>query len=143
MLSRGNAYSIMHRLVLFFHVSTLLKNTNCFVTQFDVWFLNFPGHFRQFDYGVYENLNKYKQFSPPDYELEKVTAPGYLIYSTNDWISSPLDVDRLYSKLKNVLGKILVPKESFSHPDFVYGISAADLVYNNVMRIFGGQKIES
>lgn len=101
----------------------------------------FPGHFRHFDYGVLENLNKYQRFSPPDYDLDKVTAPGYLFYSTNDWISSPVDVDRLYSQLKNVLGKILIPKDSFSHPDFVFGISAADLVYNKVLQIFDGQKI--
>lgn len=39
---------------------------------------------------------------PPDYTLSRVTSRVILHYSDNDWLSSPIDVDRLYGKLPNV-----------------------------------------
>lgn len=39
---------------------------------------------------------------PPDYKLHRVTSRVILHYSDNDWLSSPIDVDRLYAKLPNV-----------------------------------------
>lgn len=82
------------------------------------------------------NLWKYNQPAPPDYDLSKITAPGYLFHANNDWVCSITDVERLYAKLNNVLGKFLVPKPTFNHLDFVYGISAPELVYKKVSSIF-------
>jgi hypothetical protein len=42
-----------------------------------------------FDYGYFENKRVYGQSAPPDYELSKITAPVFLHYSGNDWLSAP------------------------------------------------------
>lgn len=44
--------------------------------------------FRKFDYGWIQNLIKYGQMTPPDYDLSKITAPVYLHYSGNDYLSA-------------------------------------------------------
>lgn len=40
--------------------------------------------FRKFDYGVFNNLNRYGSIEPPDYDISKITAPIALFYSEND-----------------------------------------------------------
>ena len=35
-----------------------------------------------------DNLYTYGQFTPPDYDLSKVTAPVALYYSQNDWLAA-------------------------------------------------------
>ena len=37
------------------------------------------GKFQQFDYGKHENLNRYGQEDPPEYDLTKVTAAVYTL----------------------------------------------------------------
>jgi len=91
------------------------------------------GHFRQYDYGMLDNLFVYGQFTPPDYDLRKVTAPVALHYSENDWLAAIVDVDQLASKLPNLLGKFLVPLPAFNHLDYLWAIDADTLVYNNVI----------
>lgn len=98
-------------------------------------FHSISGYFRQYDYGFINNFIKYQQFAPPDYDLSKVTAPGYLFHAKNDWVCSTIDVERLYSELSNVLGKFLIPKPMFNHLDFVFGSSAPELVYRNVLKV--------
>lgn len=46
----------------------------------------FAGKFRQYDYGVRGNLEKYGTPQPPDYDLSKVTSPVYMYYAENDWL---------------------------------------------------------
>ena len=43
--------------------------------------------FCKYDYGARVNSQVYKSASPPDYNLERITAPVYLHYSANDWMS--------------------------------------------------------
>lgn len=43
--------------------------------------------FKQFDYGLLGNLLKYKNSEPPEYDLSRVSAPTYLMYSSNDLLS--------------------------------------------------------
>lgn len=44
--------------------------------------------FRKYDYGSSENLDKYGQISPPDYDLNKITAPIALYYGSNDRLTA-------------------------------------------------------
>lgn len=46
------------------------------------------GKFRNFDFGWFKNIRVYGSLSPPDYDLSKITAPVYLHYSGNDWLSA-------------------------------------------------------
>lgn len=46
------------------------------------------GKFQQFDYGYLENLERYGQTEPPQYDLSKVTSPVALFYANNDWLVS-------------------------------------------------------
>ena len=36
------------------------------------------------------NMEKYGQEEPPEYKIEKVTAPVAAYWSENDWVSSPV-----------------------------------------------------
>ncbi|KAK5647420.1 hypothetical protein RI129_002312 [Pyrocoelia pectoralis] len=93
------------------------------------------GHFRQYDYGVLGNLNKYKSLFPPKYNLSNVKAPVYLHYSPNDWFSNPKDVNRLYQELGNVKGRFISLDHKFNHVDYLYGIDTPDLIYARVLSL--------
>lgn len=55
-----------------------------------------------FDWGSPEdNMAKYGNVTPPDYALNNVRARVILHYSDNDWLSAPIDVERLHAKLPN------------------------------------------
>lgn len=50
---------------------------------------NDSGQFRQYDYGNNEkNLMIYNSTTPPDYKLDKITAPIALFSSDNDWLAT-------------------------------------------------------
>ncbi|XP_047004161.1 lipase 3-like [Schistocerca americana] len=93
------------------------------------------GHFRQYDFGAFGNLQKYGSFWPPDYDLSKITAKVVLLYSSNDWLAAVKDVNRLYEKLPNCIFKFLVEQETFNHLDFLWAIHAKELVYDYVLHI--------
>jgi len=44
--------------------------------------------FRNYDYGIVENHKRYKQQTPPSYDLKKITAPMILFYSANDMVTT-------------------------------------------------------
>ncbi|VEN51142.1 unnamed protein product [Callosobruchus maculatus] len=94
------------------------------------------GHFRQWDYGPIINLAEYGRTYPPEYPLQKVTAPVYLIYSKNDWLAAETDVKKLHKHLGNAQGLLLVEDHGFNHLDFLYGINAYKYVYPKVVDIF-------
>ncbi|KAF2901553.1 hypothetical protein ILUMI_04631 [Ignelater luminosus] len=91
------------------------------------------GKFRQWDYGLIGNKKHYDNTAPPRYLLYKVTAPVYLFYSRNDWVSAERDVLRLYGELGNVEERILIADSKFNHIDYLYAIDARELVYENVI----------
>jgi lysosomal acid lipase/cholesteryl ester hydrolase len=90
-------------------------------------------HFRQYDYGMLDNMFIYGQFTPPDYDLRKLTAPVALYYSENDWLAAIVDVEQLASKLPNLLQQYLVPLSDFNHLDYLWAIDADTLVYKPII----------
>ncbi|CAG9766592.1 unnamed protein product [Ceutorhynchus assimilis] len=95
------------------------------------------GRFRQYDFGLLSNTIIYGRLTPPGYDLSKVTAATYLIYSKNDWLSSEKDVLRLCDAMKvGCKGKILMSDFEFNHLDYMFGIDAPKLVYNKVISLF-------
>ncbi|KAG5876454.1 hypothetical protein JTB14_032687 [Gonioctena quinquepunctata] len=89
--------------------------------------------FRQYDFGVVRNKKTYGTMTPPKYDLGKVTAPTYLIYSRNDWMAATKDVDRLAAGLGNMQGKFLLSDKMWNHLDFLFGTDAPKLVYPKVV----------
>lgn len=90
------------------------------------------GKFRQWDYGMLGNLDHYGSISPPNYKLAKVTAPVYLHWSNNDWLSHKTDVVKLYEQLGNVQGKFEISDKKFNHIDYLFAIDAKALIYDKV-----------
>ncbi|KAG8230458.1 hypothetical protein J437_LFUL009947 [Ladona fulva] len=93
------------------------------------------GEFRMFDYGLIGNLKLYGQVKPPHYNLEEITAPVALHYSTNDWLADVEDVSKLAAQLPNKIGMFRVPYDRFSHLDYLFAIDIRDLVYNKVLSL--------
>ena len=57
--------------------------------EFEETLQNASGRFRQYDYGnVDKNLQIYNSTTPPDYQLEKITAPIALFSSDDDWLAT-------------------------------------------------------
>ncbi|XP_019876917.2 lipase 3 [Aethina tumida] len=96
------------------------------------------GYFRQYDHGLIGNIKAYGKATPPKYDLSKITAPIYIIYSNNDWLSATKDVDRLYNQLTNAptKAKFLLSNNKINHVDYMYGIHAPTLIYNKVISLF-------
>uniref|UniRef100_A0A1L8DPW0 Lipase n=2 Tax=Nyssomyia neivai TaxID=330878 RepID=A0A1L8DPW0_9DIPT len=88
------------------------------------------GHFRQFDHGLIGNWQQYGSFTPPDYPLDRITAPIALHYSDNDWLAAVSDVQHLRSQLTNaeIVGLFRVPLAAFNHLDFLWAIDVAPLL---------------
>ena len=93
------------------------------------------GHFRQFDHGLVDNYRKYGRMTPPDYNLDNVQAKVALHYASDDWLASPQDVEKLGSKLPNVVGMFHVPHTRFNHVDFVWGTNVRTIVYDKILRL--------
>nr|XP_023025813.1 lipase 3-like [Leptinotarsa decemlineata] len=95
--------------------------------------------FCRYDYGTSGNMKKYGQTSPPNYDLKKITAPVYIIYSENDMLYATEDIEKLFKELPNRQEKLLITDRLWGHLDFLYGKDAPKFVYNEIVMIFGQQ----
>ncbi|KAF5306000.1 hypothetical protein FQR65_LT07493 [Abscondita terminalis] len=98
------------------------------------------GKFEKWDAGLLENEKLYSSIQPPSYNIEKITAPVYLYYSTNDWLSHEIDVNRLNERLPNVKGKILISDPKFNHLDYLYAIDVKTLLYDQLIKTMSEYK---
>ncbi|RWR99370.1 hypothetical protein B4U79_09870, partial [Dinothrombium tinctorium] len=83
--------------------------------------------FQKFDYGADKNRQKYGTKTPPLYNLTKIDSRcTAIIFSQNDWISDPDDVQFLRDQVKGqFLLDYKVPFLQWNHADFIWGIEAA------------------
>ena len=92
--------------------------------------------FRRYDHGPLENLRRYGQLSPPDFDLGQVPPETKVaLYSGSlDTLADPKDVAWLVSRLEHppVLQRKL---EGYGHLDFVWGEQAADDVYAELVTL--------
>lgn len=93
------------------------------------------GHFRQFDHGYIENMIRYKQISPPDYNVNHIEAPVALYYAQDDWLADLKDIAELSKLLPNVIHDYLVPHEKFNHIDFLYAVDVQKLVNDEIVKV--------
>lgn len=92
------------------------------------------GRFRKYDFGAL-NIVHHGAFVPPSYNLANVKAPVSLYYSSNDLLSDPVDVEKLWHQLGNPVHKILISDPRFNHFDYVWAIDQRSLVYNRLVQI--------
>lgn len=82
-----------------------------------------------------ENLKAYGKVSPPEYNLTKITAPISLHYSAEDNFMNTESVEKLGKKLPSFIGSFVVPAPKFNHIDYLTGIHARELVYEDIFNI--------
>ncbi|XP_059055759.1 lipase 3-like [Achroia grisella] len=97
--------------------------------------LSLSGKFAQYDHGPIENFKKYGQLTPPDYPLEKITAPVVIFYSLFDRVTPITSVELIKKKLGNVKEVIKVPFLQFSHTDYVFARDVKALLYDTVLDV--------
>ncbi|KAK6637678.1 hypothetical protein RUM44_008100 [Polyplax serrata] len=93
------------------------------------------GKFRQYDFGLFKNLQVYGSISPPDYDLTKINVPIALYYGQNDWLAAIEDIRTLQEQLPNVIEVYQVPYTKFNHLDFTFAIDGKFLLYDRVLQV--------
>ncbi|KAL6259030.1 hypothetical protein P5V15_008953 [Pogonomyrmex californicus] len=95
-----------------------------------------PGCFRQYDYGnIKKNLQMYNSTTPPDYQLEKITAPIALFSSDTDWLATTKDVELLSTKLNSIVFHYKIMNTTFNHYDFIWGKSSLQMVSRPILQL--------
>ncbi|CAH0550437.1 unnamed protein product [Brassicogethes aeneus] len=93
-------------------------------------------YFRRFDYGIAENLIRYKSATPPEYPLENMEIPNYFITSKNDAFCNPKDNDLLWSKLQTstkIYGRKIT--RGLNHVDFHVGKHVYENAYKYIIKL--------
>ncbi|XP_046748452.1 lipase 3-like [Diprion similis] len=91
------------------------------------------GKFGYYDQDMISNLYKYGSIEAPNYNLSAITAPVHVIYGANDYMSAVEDVEKHYTELGNPIEMYRVPDENWNHVDYLWGITAKELVYDHVI----------
>ncbi|KAG5330574.1 LIP3 Lipase, partial [Acromyrmex charruanus] len=98
-------------------------------------------NFRSYDYGTAENYKRYKQKTPPSYDLEKITASMILFYAANDMVAAKQNVFELDKRLPNVFLIEKVPYEFFNHADYIWAINGKTLLYDRILELIQNFKL--
>ncbi|XP_047320230.1 triacylglycerol lipase 2-like [Impatiens glandulifera] len=97
----------------------------------------------KYDYmNLLQNIAVYGQPKPPVYDLSNIPNdfPLFLSYGGEDALSDVTDVKTLLSILgSHDVDKITVQfVEEYAHVDFIWGLSAKNVVYNKIVTFFKG-----
>ncbi|KAJ4729441.1 Lipase [Melia azedarach] len=102
------------------------------------------GIIAKFNYGRPDfNLMHYGQIRPPVYNISNIPhdLPLFVSYGGNDALSDVRDVENLLDSFKfhdgDKLGVQFI--KSYAHADFIMGINAKDIVYNQIVAFFKRQ----
>lgn len=76
----------------------------------------------------------YFQEDPPDYKTSRITTPIALIWSTNDFVADPTDVDLLRQTLNSFVFDYQVPYP-YNHADFALAENAPKLIYEPILQL--------
>ena len=88
--------------------------------------------FQKYDEGWY-NMIKYGSMSPPQYDLTQIKSDISLFWGTQDTLADPEDVKYLAKTLKTVKNNVKVA--GYNHLDFIWGMSAREKVYKQIIRM--------
>ncbi|XP_039068194.1 triacylglycerol lipase 2-like isoform X1 [Hibiscus syriacus] len=103
------------------------------------------GIIKKFDYGRPDyNLMHYGEDRPPVYNISNIPRdlPIFVSYGGQDALSDVEDVELLLDHLKfHDVNKLSVQYvKDYAHADFIMGINAKDIVYNQVVQFFKYQQ---
>nr|GMC99502.1 triacylglycerol lipase 2-like [Ipomoea batatas] len=99
------------------------------------------GVLAKYDYGNNDfNLAHYGEARPPRYNLTNIPRdiPMFISYGGEDALSDVKDVESLldYLKFHDVLKLHVQYIKGYAHADFIIGITAKDVVYNQIINFF-------
>ncbi|CAK9143318.1 unnamed protein product, partial [Ilex paraguariensis] len=102
------------------------------------------GILAKYDYGNPDfNVEHYGEAKPPVYNLSEIphNLPLFLCYGGQDALSDVRDVENLLDSLKlHDEDKLHVQYiKNYAHADFIMGINAKDIVYNQIVAFFKNQ----
>ncbi|KAL9704735.1 hypothetical protein quinque_008253 [Culex quinquefasciatus] len=87
----------------------------------------------QFDYKNYlTNMQRYRQVKPPEYNLSKISVPFTLFYGTRDFLTSPMDFQKLTKELPSCRARYELP--NWNHMDFIYNAQVYLKVYSKILQ---------
>ena len=95
----------------------------------------------KYNYGnpIY-NIMHYGEMTPPIYNLSNIphNLPIFISYGGKDALSDVQDVQRLLDSLKFHDVDMLTIQyiEEYAHGDFIMGVNAKDIVYNQIYSFF-------
>ncbi|KAK9878994.1 hypothetical protein WA026_003813 [Henosepilachna vigintioctopunctata] len=93
------------------------------------------GKFQMFDYGTANN-EVYGSSYPPEYPVENIVTPIYLIVGSRDDLAPKEDTEAFYNKLPNIAkiyGKLNI--EGMNHIDPIVGTNRKEKVYDKILNI--------
>lgn len=96
------------------------------------------GRFQPYNFGKKNNMLRYGQDSPPDYNVSRAFAPTAVFYGNEDVMVTNKDSEELCKSLPNLIMCHMV-QGKFNHLDFITGIDAVELVYKYIIDIFEQQ----
>ena len=83
---------------------------------------------------THTHTHTHTQPTPPQYNLTNLHIPTAIFTGDHDWLADPKDVKNLIPKIRRVLiNHTDIP--SYEHLDFIWGLSAPELVYSVVMEL--------
>lgn len=117
-----------------FFISRLFILAGCSVDQlYHFGQLIKTGRFQQYDPDYFNYYSKNEK-SPPDYNLKNVKTPVALYYSDEDWLAVDADIQRLKAELPNVIKDYPIHHKKFNHIDFMCGVDAPRILYDEILR---------
>lgn len=75
----------------------------------------------------------YGQYTPPAYNLTKITAPVTIYYSKDDDTATMQNAIKLRSQLPNFQTSYLVPSDGFGHVDFAFSRFVKKVLYDKLI----------
>ncbi|PSN46893.1 hypothetical protein C0J52_17567 [Blattella germanica] len=91
------------------------------------------GKFCMYDWGKDKNLEVYDSVEPPEYPLEEITCPVYMIASQKDELATYTNVRRTCEKIGDNCELYVTPDSTLSHSDFLFSRQAPYEIYNIVI----------
>lgn len=106
-----------------------------------------PGHYDRYDYDrgfliKRRNEDAYGQSSPPPFPLKNIPKnfTAVLMYGATDNLANGPDTERLVEELNSYgvanVSAYKVPKDKWSHLDFILGTGAGQYAFEETIRIF-------